>query len=183
MTLLAFSLFICMVPFSVALSSSIYRCIEWKETFRMALVFALFQSGMAAIGWGIGYVIREMFFDMKVPVALLLLLLVAIRLFFEALKKDKRLRIVVTEETSILVSFGLMTSMLTALLGIAIGMLFAGVIVLASCVFGLVFLLTIAGIRLGKLGMMGLGKIAELAGSIGLLITGIVILLQFLEII
>jgi manganese efflux pump family protein len=183
MILLAFSLIISMVPFSVALNSSVYRCIEWKETFRMALVFALFQSVMAATGWGIGFAIKGLFHEMQVPVALILLFLVALRLFLEGIKKDKRLRIVATEETGVLVSFGLMISMPTILLGTSIGMMFSGILPYTGFIFGLVFVNTVAGIRLGKLGLMNLGKIAELIGSLGLLAVGIVILLQYLKII
>jgi manganese efflux pump family protein len=172
-----------MVPFSVALNSSVYRCIEWKETFRMALVFALFQAGMAAVGWGIGQGIKGLFYEMATPVALILLLLVSARLFAQGIKKDKRLRIVVAEETGLLVTFGLMTGIQTALLGISVGMLFPGILVFTGSALGIVFLFTILGIRLGKLGLMNLGRIAELSGSLGLLAVGIVILLQYLKII
>ena len=182
LSLFVFSLIVSMVPFSVALSSSVYRCIEWKETFRMAFVFGLFHAVMAAIGWGIGYGIKGWFYDMKYPVAIFLMLFIAFRLFMDSRRKNRQIRIVISEESRILISFGLVTSINTALLGISLGMIYTGIGFLAACVFGIVFLMTILGIRIGKLGVMNLGWIAELLGVAGLFMAGVVILLQYLRI-
>jgi len=183
LTLLAFSLIISMVPFSVALSSSVYRCIEWKETFRIALVFAIFHAAMTAIGWGIGYSIKGLFYDMKVPVALLILFFIALRLFIDSRRNNRQLRIIISGDTRILFSFGLVTSINTALLSIGVGMLYSGFLPFTGLVFGTVFILIILGIRIGKLGMMNLGWIAEVLGALGLSIAGIFILLQYLKLV
>lgn len=181
LTLITFALIISMVPFSVALSSSVYRCIEWKETFKIALVLGLFHSMMAVIGWGIGYSIKGFFYDMKLPVALFVMLFIAFRLFMDSRRQNRQLRIIIADETRILVSFGLVTSINTALLGISLGMLYSGLLPLAGFVFGIVFILSILGVRIGKLGMMKMGWVAELLGSLGLLAAGIFILLQYLK--
>jgi putative Mn2+ efflux pump MntP len=183
LTLLTFSLIIGMVPFSVALSSSVYRCIEWKETFRIALVFALIQTVMTAMGWGIGFSVKGLFYDMRIPVALMIMFFIAVRLFFDSWRKNRQIRIIISEDRRILLSFGLVTSINPALLGISLGMLYPGFLALSGFVFGVVFILVILGVRIGKLGMMNLGWIAEVLGALGLLIASCLILMQYLKLI
>jgi putative Mn2+ efflux pump MntP len=182
LTLLIFSLIIAMVPLSVAVSSSVYRCIEWKESFRIALALALFHALMAAIGWGIGFGVRGLFTDMKMPVALFIMLFIAFRYFMDSMRQNRQIRIIISEDNRILLSFGLVTSINTALLSISLGILYPGVWLLAGFVFGMVFLLALIGIRLGKLGLLNFGRIAELTGGLGLFAVAAVILLQYLKI-
>ena len=181
LTLLIFSLVISFVPFSVSLSSSVYRCIEWKETFRIALVFALFTTLMAAMGWGIGYAVKGLFNNMQVPVALFIMIFIAMRLFLDSRRKDRHLRIMISEDTRILFGFGMVISINPALLGISLGILYPGILPLMGFIFGTVFVMTIIGIRLGKLGLMNLGKVMEFLGSIVLILAGAFILLQYLK--
>ena len=171
-----------MVPFSVALNSSVYRCIEWKETFRIALVLALF---MAMARYWRCYRIRPqgLFFNMKVPVALFIILLIAFRLFMDSRRRNKEIRIIVSEHNRILISFGIVISINPMLLGISLGILYSGVLFLTGFIFGMVFLLTVIGIRLGKLGWLNFGRTAELAGAFALFITGGIIFLQYLKMI
>ena len=183
LTYLVFALVLGMVPFSVALNSSVYRCIEWKETFRIALVLALFMAMATGIGGAIGYGLKGLFFSMKVPVALFIILLIAFRLFMDSRRRNKEIRIIVSEHNRILISFGIVISINPMLLGISLGILYSGVLYLTGFIFGMVFLLTVIGIRLGKLGWLNLGRTAELAGSFALFITGVIILLQYLKMI
>ncbi len=182
LTLLFFALVISMVPFSVAVNSSIYRCIEWKETFRIAAVLGLFHAVMVIAGWGIGYGTRGLFHEMKFPVALFIMMFIAFRLFMDSWRRNRDIRIISSEKNRILISFGIVTSINTMLLGISLGLLYSGVPVLAGFVFGAVFLMMIMGIRLGKLGLMNVGRIAELAGSLALFAAALIILLQYMKI-
>jgi putative Mn2+ efflux pump MntP len=172
-----------MVPFSVALSSSVYRCIEWKETVKISLIFAIAHALMALMGWAIGYSIKGLFYDMKFPVALMIMLFIAFRLFMDSRRKNRQLRIVIDDETRLQLSFGLVTSINTALLSIGIGMLYTGLLPLTGIVFGGVFIFSILGVRIGKLGVMNLGWIAELVGASGLFIVTVILLLQYLKMI
>ena len=183
LTYLVFALILGMVPFSVALNSSVYRCIEWKETFRIALVLALFMAMATGIGGAIGYGLKGLFLSMKFPVALFIILLIAFRLFMDSRRRNKKIRIIVSEHNRILISFGIVISINPMLLGISLGILYSGVLYLTGFIFGMVFLLTVIGIRLGKLGWLNVGRTAELAGSFALFITGVIILLQYLKMI
>lgn len=182
LTYLVFAIILGMVPFSVALNSSVYRCIEWKETFRMAAVFSLFIALAASMGWALGYAIRGLFFEMKLPVALFIMIFIAFRLFMDSRRRNKEIRIVVSEHRRLLISFGIVTSINPLLLGISLGMIYTGLQYLAGILLATVFILVILGVRLGKLGWLNFSRTMELTGAVALVGAGVFIFLQYLKI-
>jgi putative Mn2+ efflux pump MntP len=180
--LLAISFFLSLVPFSVALSSSVYRCIQWKEALRIALVFALFEAGFLAIGWLIGFSIKGFFNDLQVPVAALIIFFISVRMFSDSRKAGKEHRTMAVESGRILAGYAFIFSINTVFISMGPGILQADLLILSSALFGFVFLMTIAGIQAGKRGMMNLGQIAEMAGSAGLVVICVIIILQYLKI-
>lgn len=182
-TFIAFALIISAVPFSVALNSSVYRCIEWKEALRIALVFALFHAAMAAVGWGVGYGIKGWLGSMSVPVALFILLFMALRYFADARRKGREARTMTVENIRILMGFAMVTSINTLLLGIGLGILYSGWLDFAGIVAALVFLIARFGVLAGKKGWMNLGKVGETMGSMLLFGITIFVLLQYLKVV
>jgi manganese efflux pump family protein len=180
--LIIFSLLLSAVPFSVGLTSSIYRCIQWKESLRIAFYFALFQVGMVVIGWLIGHNIQGLFHEMKIPVAILIILFIAARMFADARRLKKENRTIAVENSRILLGFAFVISINTALLSMGFGILYQDILILAGFVFGMVFLMTIAGVQAGKRGLMNLGRTTETIGGIGLFMMGVIITLQYLKI-
>jgi manganese efflux pump family protein len=180
--LLIFSFLLSLVPFSVGLNSSVYRCIQWKEALRIAFYFALLQMGMVAIGWLIGHNIQGLFHDLKIPVAILIILFIAARMFADARRLKKENRTMAVENMRILIGFSFVISINTALLSMGLGILYDEILILAGFVFGIVFLMTIAGVQAGKRGMLNLGRAAETVGGTGLFLMGMVIILQYLKI-
>jgi putative Mn2+ efflux pump MntP len=183
LTFIAFSLIMSMVPFSVALSSSVYRCIEWKEALKTAFVFAVFQVGMAAGGWAIGAGIEGWFFDAKVIVALILMAVIGSRYFLESMRKRRELRTMAAENNRIMFGFAFVISINTLLLSIGLGMLYTGILDFLWILALTVFIITIAGVRAGKLGWTNLGRVMEMAGGLALFGICIFILLQYLNLI
>jgi putative Mn2+ efflux pump MntP len=176
------SFILSLVPFSVALSSSIYRCIQWKEALRMAMVFALFQAAMVALGWVIGFSVKGLFHDLKIPVAVMIIFFIGARMFIDSRRSGREQRTMAVESRRILMGFAFVISINTALLGMGLGILYPDIMILAGFVFGMVFLMTIAGVQAGKRGMMNLGRIAETLGGIGLFLICMIIILQYLKI-
>ncbi len=183
LTYILFSFLIAMLPFSVAVNSSVYRCIEWKETFRIAFVFAVFQVCMALAGWGIGLAVKGFFSTMQVPVAIFIMLFVALRYFMETFRPGRDVRILISENRRMLIAFAVVTSINTVFLGIALGLIYQDLLAFAWILPLAVFLAVLAGIRLGKLGWLNLGKNAERLASILLALSALFILLQYLKII
>jgi manganese efflux pump family protein len=182
-TYILFAFVLSLVPFSVALSSSVYRCIEWKEALRIALILSLFQAGMLMVGWVIGYGIKGLLHSMAVPVAVLIILFIGVRYFLDAKRLGRALRTMAEENSRILLGFAFVISINSLLLGMGLGILYTDILSLAGLVFAMVFFMTIIGIRLGKRGMMNLGNTAEMSGGLFLIIISIVIILQYLKII
>lgn len=185
MTLLTFFIFaflLSLLPFSVALSSSIYRCIVWKEAFRIAFIFSLFQVAMVALGWLIGYGVKGLLHGMTVPVAALIIFFIGARMFLDSRRFGRDMRTMAVENMRILYGFAFVISINTALLGMGLGMLYKEILLLAGLVFVLVFVMTIIGVQAGKRGMMNLGRSAESFAGIGLIIICVIIVLQYLKI-
>jgi len=180
--IIIFTLLLSFVPFSVALSSSIYRCIEWKEAFRIAIVFAIFHAGMVALGWVIGYSIKGLLNEMAVPVSAIIIFIIGMRIFLDSRRLGRENRTMAVEDKRILFGFALVTGINIALTGMGLGILYPGVFFFAGFVFAFVFMMTILGIRAGKRGMMNLGRTLEMLSGVSLMIISMVIVLQYLKI-
>jgi manganese efflux pump family protein len=181
--LIVFSFILSLVPFSVALSSSVYRCIQWKEAIRIAFFFAVFQVIMMSIGWIIGYNIKGLFHDLKIPVAVVIIIFIGARMFADSRRLSRENRTMAVESMRILMGFAFVISINTALLIMGIGILYHDVFILAGFIFGIVFLMTILGVQAGKRGMLNLGRTAEAVGGVSLFLISAIIILQYLEII
>lgn len=179
---LLFALLLSLVPFSVALNSSIYRCIETKESLKIALVFGLFQAGMITLGWLIGFAVKGLLYSMAVPVAALIVFMIGARMFLDSRRFGREQRTIAVENMRILLGFSFVTSINTLLLGMGLGIMYSEILLIASFLFGTTFLMTIAGILAGKRGMMNLGKTAESTAGLAMIIISVVIVIQYLKI-
>jgi putative Mn2+ efflux pump MntP len=177
------SLILSLVPFSVALSSSIYRCINWKETFRIAGTFAVLQAIMLSVGWLIGFSIQGLLYSLAVPVAIMIVFFISFRMIADSRRYGWEHRTITVGTRNMLFSFAFVTSINGTLLGLGLGMLYPKVLLWAGVIFCSVFLMIVAGIRAGKRGMINIGRSAELSGGLSLLVVGILILLQYLKIV
>ena len=182
-SLLLIALLLSFVPFSVAVSSSIYRCIGWKEALRIAFVFALSQAGMVMLGWLIGYGVRGLFYSMATPVAAIIVFFIGFRIFMDAMRLGRESRIITVENNNrILYGFAFVTSINALLLGMGLGIMYSEVLLIGGLLAGTVFVMTILGIRAGKMGMMKIGKTMELLAGTGLVVISVLIVLQYLKI-
>lgn len=171
------------VSFSVALSSSIYRCIEWDETFRIAFVFGLVHALMLGMGWLIGHAVNGWMRDMSFPVAILILFYIGIRMLLESRKINPEHRIIQTGDLKWLAGFAFLISINTFLTGISLGMLTNLILHSMIALGGIIFVLILSGIRLGKVGSLRSGHWAETAGGISLAVISVIVLLQYVKLI
>jgi len=121
--------------------------------------------------------------EMGIPVAVMILFFIGFRYVADSRRVRKEMRTIAVENMRILLGFAFVTSINTLLLGICIGILYAGLGHLMGILFSMVFLLTVVGVRFGKLGWMNLGKLAELTGGILLFGIGAFILIQYLKLV
>jgi len=159
--------------YSVALNSSVYRCIEWGETFRMAFVFAFAQAVMLGLGWLIGSAIAGWLSDMAFPIAIMVLFFIGARLFMESRRRSTDHRIIPADNTRWMSGFAFLTGINTFLTGIGMGiltgMIWHSIVILAA----LAFFMTIFGIRLGKTGAIRSSRITEALAGITLILVAL----------
>jgi len=182
LSLVFITFLVSLVPFSVALNTSVYRCVVVKEALKIAVVFALFQVAMLALGWVIGFGIKGLLQSMAFPVAAMVVFFIGARIFLDSRRFGREQRTMAVEDNRILLGFAFVTSINTALLGMGLGIVYKEILMLCGFLFAMVFLVTVIGIRLGKRGMISLGRSAELLGGTGLIMVSIVMVLQYLKI-
>ncbi|MEJ2158052.1 MAG: manganese efflux pump MntP family protein [Desulfobacteraceae bacterium] len=86
---LAIAVALAMDAFAVAIATGIcLGSIHWRQNFRLAWHFGLFQAMMPVIGWIAGLTVRDLIANYDHWVAFGLLLFVSQSMFREALKKD-----------------------------------------------------------------------------------------------
>lgn len=172
-----------MAGFHIALRSSIFRCIQVNESLVIPASFALFQVVMTAMGWTIGNALTGWLGKIAPTVAILVFLLVGTRMMLEARKVPDEQRTMAVNHFKVLMGFSLISSINSFLAGISLGILQTNLRLLSAIVIVSALVTTYTGIRLGKIGFLKAGRIAETVGGIGLILVGIVVLLQFLKII
>ncbi len=166
--------------FAVALAAGVSLCqVNFRQVFRLAWHFGLFQAGMNILGWIGGLTVRSYIEALDHWIAFLLLACVGGKMIVEALREEHeagegadptRGRMLVT------------LSVATSIDSLAVGLSFAvlGVSVwLPALVIGLVAtVLTAVGLRLGCLlgAASRLGARAEIVGGLVLLAIGAKIL-------
>lgn len=178
---LAFAL--AMDAFAVALAAgaSLGRANK-RQIFRLSFHFGLFQFMMPIIGWSVGYQVELIFSFIDHWIAFGLLCFIGGKMIYESRsaahlssKRD------MTKGAS-LVSLSIATSIDALAVGFSLAVMNVSIIQ-PSIIIGVVAgIITIIGIRIGEKFSLKLGKKMEFAGGAVLLLIGIKIVLEHLEI-
>lgn len=159
--------------FAVALNSSVYRCIEWGETLRMAFIFAFAQALMLGLGWLIGDAIAGWLRDMAFPMAIMILFFIGARLFMESRRKNPEHRIILADNMRWLTGFAFLTGINTFLTGISLGILTDQIWHIVFILAAIVWPITILGVRLGKNSVIRSVQTAEAFAGIALVLVAL----------
>jgi putative Mn2+ efflux pump MntP len=168
--------------FAVAFGSSVSKKdYPLRQFLRLAVSFGLFQTIMTLLGWLAGSTILKYISSYDHWVAFGLLALVGGHMIWEVFHDDE------TSEKNndftklwMLLTLSIATSLDALAVGLSFGLIEAN-IAIASLTIGLVsFIITILGSYLGKKLGAVVGKRAELAGGIILILIGVRILLEHL---
>ena len=166
--------------FAVALSAGFARrVVSWRQTFRLAFHFGLFQAMMNVCGWAAGLSLRSLIENVDHWIAFGLLWLVGFNMIVGALK-GKSDDVVGADPSK---GFTLvMLSIATSIDALAVGLSFSLLkiaIMLPALIIGVVAaVMTVVGIRLGRFAgsFSRLGAEAEIFGGLVLLGIGVHIL-------
>jgi putative Mn2+ efflux pump MntP len=177
---IAVAIALAMDAFAVAISAGVtLRRVTYRQYFRLAWHFGLFQAMMPLIGWGFGRAIHGMIERWAPWIAFVLLAYVGLGMLKEAFSKEssKGEKIDPTRGMT-MVMLSVATSIDALAVGFSLSMI-GSTIWLPVLIIGLVAgAFTICGMYIGKTigSVERLGRIAEVCGGIILLIIGFNIL-------
>lgn len=166
--------------FAVALSNSIsQKTFSFLQSLRLPLLFGIFQSFMAVIGWLAGRSVIEFISGYDHWLAFGLLVIIGVRMIWQSFRdRDEDRGKKNMASWLILITLSIATSIDS----LAVGLSFAFVefnIVIASITIGVTaFIITLIGILIGKRVGVLVGERAETIGGIILIIIGLRILLE-----
>jgi putative Mn2+ efflux pump MntP len=171
-----------MDAFAVAICKGLsMKKMNWKSAIIIALYFSIFQAGMPIIGYFLGTTFSSFVQSVDHWIAFILLSIIGGNMIKESTddEVDKR-------NDKVDVKTMLMLAIATSIDALAVGVTFAFFatnISLAVTIIGLVtFVLSIAGVKIGNRFGDKFQNKAELTGGIILIIIGLKILLEHLEI-
>ena len=176
---IVFAVSLCADCFAVSLCSSVtLRTLRWRDVVRVALPFAVIQTGLLLAGWAFGSLLAGLVDRIAHIIGFLLLLYVGGSMFIEGVKGDEEVKDLNGWKNIIL--GGIATSIDALAVGISLSMdarPWPEVRPLAVAVFAVTALSVIAGIWGGKTIGARAGRGAEIAGGLVLVAIGVTILL------
>lgn len=168
-----FALSLCADCFAVSLCSSVtLKTIRWREVARVALAFAVIQTGLLVAGWAFGGLFVGFLDKVAHIIGFLLLLYVGGSMFIEGVKGEEEVKDLNGLKNVII--GGIATSIDALAVGISLSMdkePWSEVCPLAIAVFVVTALSVVAGIWGGKTIGCKVGRWAEIIG--GLVLVGI----------
>lgn len=180
--LIILSIGLAMDAFAVAICKglSMFK-MNWKKASIIGLYFGGFQALMPLIGYLLGINFQEKITSIDHWIAFVLLGVIGINMIKEAISKDSE-----KQNDSIKFKDMLILAVATSIDALAVGITFAFLkvnIVLAISLIGIItFIISVVGVKIGNVFGDKYEKKAEFAGGIILILLGIKILLEHLNI-
>lgn len=176
---LIFALSLCADCFAVSLCSSVtLKSVRWKEVLRVALAFAVIQTGLLLAGWAFGSFLAGLLTKIAHVIGFLLLLYVGGSMFIEGIRGEDEVKDLNGLKNIII--GGVATSIDALAVGVSLSMdskPWNEVMPMALAVFAVTALSVVAGIFGGKTIGSKAGRWAEIAGGLVLVGIGVSILL------
>ena len=180
--LIILSIGLAMDAFAVAICKGLSMPkMNWKKASIIGLYFGGFQALMPLIGYLLGVNFQEKITSIDHWIAFILLGVIGINMIKEAISKDSE-----KQNDSIKFKDMLILAVATSIDALAVGITFAFLkvnILLAISLIGIItFIISVAGVKIGNVFGDKYEKKAEFAGGIILILLGIKILLEHLNI-
>lgn len=176
---LIFALSLCADCFAVSLCSSVtLKSVRWKEVLRVALAFAVIQTGLLLAGWAFGSFLAGLLTKIAHVIGFLLLLYVGGSMFIEGIRGEDEVKDLNGLKNVII--GGVATSIDALAVGVSLSMdskPWNEMMPMALAVFAVTALSVVAGIFGGKTIGSKAGRWAEIAGGLVLVGIGVSILL------
>ena len=181
--ILLISIGLAMDAFAVSVCKGLaMKKMSWKKAIIIGLYFGIFQAVMPVIGYFLGTTFERFITNVDHWIAFILLVGIGINMVKEAFDKESENR-----NDNVDVKTMLVLSIATSIDALAIGITFACLkihIVMPVIAIGLItFIISVIGVKIGNRFGDKYEKKAEIMGGVILILLGIKILLEHLEII
>lgn len=183
LNIILISIGLAMDAFSVSVSNGIIiEKIKVHNALRIALFFGVFQSLMPLIGWWGGTKLKWIIGPYGPWAAFIILLYIGIKMIIESLKEDVDNEKICKEKSCLNINVLLVMSVITSIDAFAVGISFAvlKVKILEPVIFiGVItFILSFAGVYIGRVIGHFSEKRIEIIGGIMLILIGFKILIE-----
>jgi len=178
-SIIAIALGLSFDTFAVSLSYGVMQNkIFFRQAFRIAIVFAVFQGGLTISGYFLGSIISESLKALDHWIALGLLGFLGLKMIIEGLKRNETKEIKDYSKPVMLISIAIGTSIDAFAVGVSFAFLDVRIWI-SGIIIGIVtFLASMTAIRIGKSAGQKLGGKVEVIGGIILVAIGLKIFLQ-----
>jgi manganese efflux pump family protein len=173
---ISISIGLAMDAFAVSMTNgATLKQLRFKRVLLIAFFFGFFQTFMTLLGWYAGASIKGYLMSLDIWIAFILLVLVGVKMIYDSFKTEEH-----SDKKSMGISTILLLAIATSLDALAVGLSLSFMkieIIFPSIIIGLVtFILSMAGVYIGKKIGDYLGNKVELFGGILLVIIGILVL-------
>ena len=152
-----------------------------KTALKAGAFFGLFQAVMPLIGWTAGYYAKNIIENYDHWLAFGLLFFIGSRMIYQAIKKND-CKTFDTNSIWIMLSLSIATSIDALAVGLSLALIKMPVLLSVSIIGFTTFLLSFAGVLVGKKFYKLLGNKAEYAGGIILICIGVKIIIEHLSV-
>lgn len=165
--------------FAVSLSLGVVKSkILFRQAVPVALILAVFQSGLLVTGYFLGSLISNIMKTADHWVALILLTFLGVRMITEGLKKEESEEVRDYSKPLTIITLAIGTSIDAFAVGISFALLNIRIWYPALIIGTVTFLASMIAIRIGKSAGDRLGRKAEIIGGVILILIGARIFLE-----
>jgi len=176
------SLGLSMDCFAVALSFGSSRKLEWKDVFRMAFFFGLFQGAMPLIGWMVGNSVQTLIEPVDRWIAFVILAFIGIKMVWQSFLIGDKKRSVDIRKFHILITLSIATSIDALITGLGFGFIRVNIYEAVIIISLITFVVSVIGAKLGEQTTFIPARWAEFSGGIVLIAIGVKVVLEHLAI-
>lgn len=169
--------------FAVSLSFGTTQKLSWRDIFRMAVFFGLFQGIMPVIGWLVGNSLQRFISPVDHWIAFGILSFIGVKMIIQALRISKEKKNLDIRTLPVLLSLSFATSIDALITGVSFGFISVNILLAAIIVTVVTFLNTVNGAKLGEKTTFLPARWAEILGGLVLFAIGTKILLEHLMVI
>ena len=154
--------------------------IRFREATKLAVVLALFQALMPAIGWLIGTQISELLSLYDYWIAFGLLSIIGLKMIIESLKKEEKRKEFDPFKPFVLIGLAVATSIDALIAGVSFAFIDINILLAVAAIGFTTYLAAMLGMLFGKKAGKHLGEKMEMAGGLILIAIGVKLLLEHL---